>query len=618
MFKRVISFLLILSTFSAGSATLIYAEFLSDSSDSVIDSELMSAYQSSENSNSRQSVMVWLSDLRADNIVLNLSMCSDTLNSVLFETDSTLSNAELFSDSFSLSDYRDLLRNHADEFDRETSQALLREYRSLCAEQYLAQNSAFADEYLSEYAITYISHYSPVIITELSEDEALTVATQNDVQKIRLYAEPEESENNKSTADSTNSTSLTPAEAFANAKSANSKFLDMTHVNGGYSSLGLSGNGIVVGTVDFYGVSQDYLSVLGLDDDHNDWESGHSEGAFAHSTNIAALIKQIAPNCELYCASATLRTTIGAVEWLLDQDVNILSLSYSDTKSSTYNTMAQWLDGICYTELVTAVVAAGNVSNTSFADWALGYNVITVGNVDIDGTISSTSSYNTSSSGLAYKPDICAPGVEITLMTTQSTGSGTSYAAPIAAGICALIMEENSTLTYAPDLVKSIVTAGVNPSYTDSNGILHTFNRNVPTSSNYAKYGAGIIDFVQALTIVRSGTFDYSVMTANKTQTDEYTARMVSGKTYRVSLSFMRPVTYYSADNSYTTSSLANLNLKVYDPSGNLVASSTTTKNNVEIVEFQVTTTGKYTIQVICSTASSKGTYYSVAWNAYS
>ena len=86
----------------------------------------------------------------------------------------------------------------------------------------------------------------------------------------------------------------------------------------------------------------------------------------------------------------------------------------------------------------------------------------------------------------------------------------------------------------------------------------------------------------------------------------------------RISLAFLKNNRMSTSDHTVlpTQYTLPNLNLEIYSPSGVLVTSSTTTKNNVEIAEFTPTEYGTYTIKVVnASPSSNTGTiYFGLAW----
>ena len=91
---------------------------------------------------------------------------------------------------------------------------------------------------------------------------------------------------------------------------------------------------------------------------------------------------------------------------------------------------------------------------------------------------------------------------------------------------------------------------------------------------------------------------------------NSHTATLTAGHTTRISLAFLRACRIYDESPIYD---LSNLDLYVYDPSGNYVDSSITTNNNVEIVEFMPTTSGNYTIMVT-NEYSDTITFYSISW----
>ncbi len=109
---------------------------------------------------------------------------------------------------------------------------------------------------------------------------------------------------------------------------------------------------------------------------------------------------------------------------------------------------------------ISVVVAAGNsalsATVTSPGD---ARDVITVGSVSDDGIISSFSSEGPTTDGRT-KPDVCAPGEDVTAAWSRNnggyyTGDGTSASAPVVGGLIAVMMEANPYLT--PGQVKQIL-----------------------------------------------------------------------------------------------------------------------------------------------------------------
>ena len=89
-----------------------------------------------------------------------------------------------------------------------------------------------------------------------------------------------------------------------------------------------------------------------------------------------------------------------------------------------------------------------------------------------------------------------------------------------------------------------------------------------------------------------------------------YSVTLDANKVTRISLSFLKKIT------STVEYGISNLNLTIYDSLDNPVASSSTSRNNVEIVEFTPTQSGNYTICVE-NVSSSTSTIYGIAWIQY-
>ena len=71
-----------------------------------------------------------------------------------------------------------------------------------------------------------------------------------------------------------------------------------------------------------------------------------------------------------------------------------------------------------------------------------------------------------------------------------------------------------------------------------------------------------------------------------------------------------------SHDEFYLTEerNLSNLDLEIYDPNGNLVGYSRLENGNVELVEFDPTVTGWYTIKVVGATLRTEKDFIYLAW----
>ena len=157
---------------------------------------------------------------------------------------------------------------------------------------------------------------------------------------------------------------------------------------------------------------------------------------------------------------------IAALEWAdsIGVDVTSTSLGYLDFDAPY--TSYTWEDMDGNTALITiaadhavklgitVVNSAGNngynsLHNTLNAP-ADGDSVITIGAVSSSGVISSFSSVGPTADG-RIKPDLLAMGSSVYAASTAGTSSyayvsGTSFSCPLAAGVCALMLQKNPSL----------------------------------------------------------------------------------------------------------------------------------------------------------------------------
>ncbi len=375
-------------------------------------------------------------------------------------------------------------------------------------------------------------------------------------------------------------------------------------------TFGLTGSGIKVGQIESGMPSKTATPDLAAA--NITYDPNVSYYNTLHANEVASIIIEIAPDVQIYSTRMT-GNWKARVEWLLSQGVNVINMSHGFSSTGTYGSNDMWVDHIAIMHSVHYVVAAGN-NGGYVASPGMAYNVITVGAIDDNNTsyqsddaIASYSSY-TQVSGNTTKPDLVAPGSNIT--TDAGTDSGTSFAAPHVTAVVAQMLHLNATLKTKQAALKAIITASVNHDY---------IHYETSQTTNFNIYGAGLVDAQGSRYTVANGRYASSTFAANSANgstVNYYFNVSSSDDQIRVSLTWDKHsyITGSHTTGTPTLGRLADLDLYVYDPNGNLIEYATSGSNNLEIVDFEPTMVGQYRIMVKQYSNSDKVVYYGVAW----
>ncbi len=313
--------------------------------------------------------------------------------------------------------------------------------------------------------------------------------------------------------------------------------------------------------------------------------------------------------------------------WARGQGVNVVTMSWHFTDEETNGNPSSRDNYFDYWSVTypypTVFTSAGNQAPSAYSS-GKGHNFMGVGDVSnggvanrCDDTMESSSTYKDpiSSHGDREVPAIASPGSRHDLLG-RSFG-GTSAATPVTAGIAAAVMSANSALKTWPEAMRAILLATAN--YQNADGTAHS-------SGVEGKDGAGETNtyFAYPTATTRETTttaqfraHDYGSMAPSD---------FVSGyfnKTWKVKFSpggaHIRAALVWNSKVTSETSSVqdTDLDLQVFDSSGNMVTSSSSYDNSWELVDF-VPTSGDYTIKIRgFNVPSDLSRYYAVAWTAY-
>lgn len=312
-----------------------------------------------------------------------------------------------------------------------------------------------------------------------------------------------------------------------------------------------------------------------------------------HARNVGAIIRAVAPDSFIYCRGGAVLPQLSDLDGVGGNPaIHVISRSNSSNDTTSYNTLDRDWDNYVYNNNVTIFNSGGNTGNGTgnVRSPGKGLNVITVGNYnDANNTIVSSSPFVDPQIG-NEKPELSAPGANIT--AGGFTMTGTSQSTPHAAGFAANMLSGFPFIQFRPYLVKAHMLA----SATDTIG------------GGLEKVGLGGIDFYKGFWDANATywTGSNSAFESFDTSSDGVDDGYIT-KTYYISGSWnnVRIVTAwlnrgtYTYDNRTASNPIgADLDMRVYGPSGNFIGGSYSWDNPYEVVNFDPTVSGTYTIKI--------------------
>lgn len=599
--------------------------------DNKISTDLLQQMNQSDN-DSTIPVVVWFNDIEysEESISAQANSTLETIKSAKVDTPETSAKIDDFSSLLSSGDNPTKLND---------TQIMIEAKRKILSSLYIQANFEKIETLLSqnstinETQVKWISQFSPIAQMNLTKEQILEISTNNIVEEM-CFDTPTTSTTSDNLIKSDDPNTVTTSYKIWQ------KSTNITYVK----SLGYDGSGVKVGLCDggkldypnlnankrkiFATLYQEGRLIADPNAYVNDPDHAISCGGIIAATN--GTVPGIAPGATLYSTAGHNRTggDYGAIEWLISRGCRIISISGVGAYSNTYGSYSKWIDHIAIQHDVTVVFSSGNGSSAGIGDGAMSYNAITVGSSDDRNTSSRTddiyasfsSYYNGSSTTLPIKPDLVAPGATIQIPGTTSSGAtsgitsgGTSVSCPIVAGVIALMYEMRPSLESNQALTKAILLAGISPCGT----LTKKSTAGSTATAMELKTGAGLVDakamrYVAENSRFASGTMGSGVTTYKKTFT------VSSSDTYtRVCLAWLKNnrISGTHTSSAPSTPACAVLYLKVVAPDGT-VYQSKRSGGNVQLIAFEPTTTGTYTITVTKSSAPSSepNVYFGLAW----
>jgi subtilisin family serine protease len=237
-------------------------------------------------------------------------------------------------------------------------------------------------------------------------------------------------------------------------------------------AAGFDGTGVKVAVIDS-GVDADHPDLVGrVVASENFTEGGDPLDRAGHGTHVAATIagtggapggyKGVAPGASLLVAKACEdwgcldSSILAGMQWAVEHEAKIVNLSLGHTDTPEQDPIEAAVEQLTARYGTLFVVSAGNERKEGIGSPGSADAALTVGAVDAADALADFSAGGPRLGDSALKPDITAPGVEITAaLSSDAAGapagqlhvamSGTSMAAPHVAGAAATLAQQHPT-----------------------------------------------------------------------------------------------------------------------------------------------------------------------------
>ncbi|MER5409423.1 S8 family serine peptidase [Streptomyces sp. NPDC002769] len=244
-------------------------------------------------------------------------------------------------------------------------------------------------------------------------------------------------------------------------------------------AAGFTGKGVKVAVLDT-GIDVDHPDFAGVIDGTASFVPGEAiTDVNGHGTHVAGTIvgsgaasggdyKGVAPGADLYVGKVLSGAegygqdswVMAGMQWAAESGADVVNMSLGDSyPTDGSDPMSQTVDALSAQYGTLFVIAAGNAGPESISAPGAAASALTVAATDKQDQFASFSSTGPLASSGAMKPDIAAPGVDITAARSQEmtdggeglyrTLSGTSMATPHVVGAAAILAQQHPDWTGA-------------------------------------------------------------------------------------------------------------------------------------------------------------------------
>ena len=392
------------------------------------------------------------------------------------------------------------------------------------------------------------------------------------------------------------------------------------------------GSGIKIGLLDtgIFNTSHYNFSDITVETVYDRYTKNDDSPSAQHPTWVASVLGGkfgYASEASIHYVDVNSENGYVGIERLINKGCKIVNMSISSTSCDNNGEYDTGLEGyLDYIYTSTKVIMVASAANSLNKEGTGGYvalpalcaNVISVGSVNSSGIPSEFSSYRIKND-VSSNPNLVAVG------SSRYVGgigylSGTSFSAPAVSGAIALYFGKNGVKELPA--VLSILSATADSSAVstatrtilmyelDSSGnyVLSgntiTCTNNKKSNGSYERTGAGLLD-VTALLNYSNTLINYEITFTSGDLIELKSIYLTAGQTIKIGFAWQRNATlhirkflWWEIGRTYSSDTLADLDLYLYNSSNHRVASSVAGRTNVEIITYTVSSSDFYTIKI--------------------